>query len=135
MKSSMHLFSILFDSDLQTRSQLFSISGRPPLLIELQKNWQSSTNIAGEHGFPLKVFFLMFKKTLDLSSFISSKNLGRISLSLTSDIFCSFFSSSTGRMSMKQSLSLKKLVNSFRMPFFLTTISLDPFCSFRAFSR
>lgn len=51
-------FSSLPDSALQTKSQLLSISGNPPLLIESQKCWQSSINIAGEQGLPLKVLLL-----------------------------------------------------------------------------
>ena len=128
-------FSILTDSALQTSSQLLSISGSPPLLIDSQKYWQSSMNIVGEQGFPLKVFFLMSLVTFPLSSVMSSKNLGLIYESLTFDISWSFFSSSTGRISMKQSLSLKKLISSFLMLFFLVTKSEVPFCSLSAFSR
>jgi hypothetical protein len=83
----------------------------------------------------LKVFFLMSLVTFPFSSVMSSKNLGLIYESLTFDISWSFFSSSTGRISMKQSLSLKKLISSFLMLFFLVTKSEVPFCSLSAFSR
>ena len=92
-------------------------------------------NIVGEHGFPLNVFFLISLITFDLNSLINSKNLGLIYESLTLDISWSFFSSSTGRINMKQSLSLKKLMSSFLMLFFLITMSDVPFWSFRAFYR
>lgn len=42
--------------------------------MELQKYWQSSTNIAGEQGFPLKDFFLIFINTFDLKMPTAVKN-------------------------------------------------------------
>jgi len=65
-----------FASARQTNSQLLSISGSPPWLMELQKNWQSSTNIAGEQGLPLNIFFFIVPSTLDLNWVINYKNLG-----------------------------------------------------------
>lgn len=103
--------------------------------MESQKYWQSSINIDGEQGFPLKVFFLISTITLPRSYLINSRNLGLMSESLTFDISCSFFSSSTGRINMKQSRSLKKLISSFLMLFLRMTKSELPFWSFKAFYK
>jgi hypothetical protein len=84
-------------------------------------------NIAGEHGFPLKVFRLAAQKILILSSLVSSTNLGRNYESDSLEMSCNFSSSSTGRIRVKQSLSLKKAVNYFRILFFLTANSELPF--------
>ena len=116
-------------------SQLLSIYGKPPLLIEVQKCWQSSTNIEGEQGFPLKVFFFTCLNIFIFSSLISSINLGLRSESRTFAMFWSFASSSTGLIRVKQSLSLKKLVSSFRMLFFLIARSDVPFWGFKAFYK
>lgn len=75
---------------------------------------------------PLNVFLLICPNILDLSSDTRVKNSGRRSPSLSSDSFWRSFSYLVGLISMKQSLSLKKLISSFLILFFLTTTSELP---------
>lgn len=76
-------------------------------------------NMEGEQGLPLNIFRLTWPKTFVLSWPTNCKNYGLKSESLSVANFWSLLSSLVGRMSIKQSLSLKKLTSSFLMLFFL----------------
>lgn len=122
-------------SDLQIISQLLSISGSAPLLTDRQKCWHSYTNIAGEQGLPLKVFLFDWLKILVRRSFINSTNLGLNYESFNFDISWSLDSSSTGRIKVKQSLSLKNVVSSFLILFLRNAKSEPPFWGLSAFYK
>jgi hypothetical protein len=84
-------------------------------------------NIEGEHGLPLNVFRLAAQNILSLSSLVSSINFGRSYASDNFAMSCNFYSSSTGLIKVKQSLSLKKAVNYLRILFFRIANSELPF--------
>lgn len=104
-------------------------------MIASQKYWHISMNMEGEQGFPLKVFLLIWLNILVFNSATIVKNSGLKSESLSSESFWRSFSSLVGRINIEQSLSLKKLISSFLILFFLTTISELPVWNFKAFSR